>query len=222
MQGDTSVGTGFARVNLDALRRGWWIGVLAFCGTLLAAYRFTSLQTPVYRSTMKIVVGPDPGIADTQEILLEFGPSRCISWFGRSCSTYGDPGYKANGIIFHGNKGTIDYDGGGKYTVYDLANKPVKTVGGVDSTKVNLANSADPGLDDTHAQNFIEAIRGNASLTAPIEEGHCSTVLGQLGNIAHRVGRSVKTDPANGRILGDPEAAKLWTRDYAPGWEPTV
>lgn len=69
MPGDTSVGTGFARVNLDALRRGWWIGVLAFCGTLLAAHRFTSLQTPVYRSTMKIVVGPDPGIADTQEIL---------------------------------------------------------------------------------------------------------------------------------------------------------
>lgn len=159
---------------------------------------------------------------DTQEIQLEFGPNRGISWFGRSCSTFGAPGYKANGIIFYGNKGTIDYDGGGAYTVYDLANKPVKTMGGADSNKVNLANSADPGLDDTHAENFIEAIRGNASLTAPIDEGHCSTVLGQLGNIAHRVGRSLKTDPATGRILGDPEAARLWTREYTPGWEPTV
>jgi len=158
---------------------------------------------------------------DTQEIHLEFGPARGISWFGRSCSTYGEPGYKSNGIIFLGNKGTIDYDGGGTYTVYDLDNKPVKTVGG-SGPKANLANSADPGLDDRHAENFIEAIRGNAQLTAPIEEGHCSTVLGHLGNIAHRTGRSLKTDPATGRVQGDPEAAKLWNREYAPGWEPTV
>jgi predicted dehydrogenase len=159
---------------------------------------------------------------DTQEIQLEFGPGRGISWFGRSCSTYGAPGYKANGIIFHGNKGTVDYDGSGTYTVYDLDNKPVKTVGGASNRKVDLANSADPGLDDTHALNFVESIRGNAQLTAPIDQGRCSTVLAQLGNIAQRTGRSLSTDPANGHILGDAEAAKLWTREYAPGWEPTV
>ena len=159
---------------------------------------------------------------DTQEVQLEFGPGRGISWFGRSCSTYGAPGYKANGIIFHGNKGTVDYDGSGTYTVYDLDNKFVKTVGGASTRKVDLANSADPGLDDTHALNFVESIRGNAQLTAPIDQGHCSTVLAQLGNIAQRTGRSLSTDPANGHIIGDPEASKLWTREYAPGWEPTV
>lgn len=159
---------------------------------------------------------------DTQEIQLQYGDGRGITWFGRSCSTYGAPGYKANGIIFFGSKGTLDYDGGGKYTVYDLDNKVVKAVGGDDDRKVNLANSADPGLQENHAENFIESIRGNAKLTAPIDEGHCSTVLGQLGNIAHRVGRPLKTDPTNGHIIGDPEAAKLWTREYAPGWEPTV
>jgi predicted dehydrogenase len=160
---------------------------------------------------------------DTQEIQLEFGPGRGISWFGRSCSTYGAPGYKANGIVFFGSKGTIDYDGSGKYTVYDLDNKVVKTVGGGGGAKkADLTNSADPGLDDTHAQNFIESIRGNAKLNGPIEEGHCSTVLAQLGNIAQRTGRPLKTDPATGRILGDPEASKLWTREYAPGWAPTV
>jgi len=160
---------------------------------------------------------------DTQEIQLEFGPGRGISWFGRSCSTYGAPGYKANGIVFFGSKGTVDYDGSGKYVVYDLDNKVVKTVGGGAGTKkADLANSADPGLNDTHAPNFIEAIRGNAKLTAPIDQGHCSTVLAQLGNIAQRTGRPLKTDPANGRILGDPEASKLWTRAYEPGWAPTV
>jgi predicted dehydrogenase len=159
---------------------------------------------------------------DTQEIQLEFGSGLGISWFGRSCSTYGAPGYKANGIVFHGNKGTVDYDGSGKYVVYDLDNKVVKTVGGVSATKANLANGADPGLDDTHALNFIESIRGNTKLNAPIEQGYYSTVLGQLGNIAHRTSRSLKIDPANGHILGDSEAAKLWTREYEPGWAPTV
>jgi predicted dehydrogenase len=158
---------------------------------------------------------------DTQEIQLEFGSGHGISWFGRSCSNFGAPGYKANGIVFFGSKGTIDYDGTGTYIVYDLDNKAVKTIGG-GGKKADLANSADPGLNDTHAQNFLEAIRGNAKLTAPIDEGHISTVLGQLGNIAHRTGRALKTDPANGHILGDAEAAKLWTRDYAPGWAPTV
>lgn len=157
---------------------------------------------------------------DTQEIQLEFEGGRGISWFGRSCSTYGAPGYKANGIVFMGSNGTLDYDGSGSYTVYDLNNKPVKKVGGVQ--KANLANSADPGLDDTHAQNFVEAIREKTKLNAPIEEGHYSTLLGQLGNIAHRTGRSLKINPATGRILNDAEASKLWTREYAKGWEPTL
>jgi len=159
---------------------------------------------------------------DTQEIQLQFGPGRGISWFGRSCSTYGAPGYKANGIVFYGNQGTIDYDGGGTYTVYDLDNKPLKTVGEDPAKKANLANGADPGLNDTHALNFIESIRGNAKLNAPIAQGHNSTLLAQLGNTAQRTGRSLTTDPTNGHILGDPEAAKLWQREYEPGWEPTL
>ena len=124
--------------------------------------------------------------------------------------------------MFYGSKGTIDYDGGGSYSVYDLDNKLIRTVGGEGEKKTNLANSADPGLDDRHAENFINAIRGTAQLTAPIEQGHQSTLLAQLGNIAQRSGRALKIDPTNGHILDDPEAAKLWTRDYEPGWEPTV
>jgi predicted dehydrogenase len=159
---------------------------------------------------------------DTQEIQLEFGTGKGISWFGRSCSTYGSPGYKSNGIVFYGSKGTIDYDGSGNYTVYDLDNKPVKATGEDPAKKANLANGADPGLNDKHALNFVEAIRGKTKLNAPIDQGHNSTLLAQLGNIAQRTGRSLITDPTNGHILGDSEAVKLWQREYEPGWEPTV
>jgi predicted dehydrogenase len=159
---------------------------------------------------------------DTQEIQLEFGPGKGISWFGRSCGTYGKPGYKANGIVFFGSKGTIDYDGSGSYTIYDLDNNPVKTVGEDPSRKVNLANSADPGLNENHAENFVEAIRGNTQLTAPIDQGQISTLLAQLGNIAQRVGHELKIDPKNGTIIGDSAATQFWSRDYEPGWEPTA
>ena len=59
-------------------------------------------------------------------------------------------------------------------------------------------------------------------MNAPIEQGHNSTLLAQLGNIAQRVGHSLRTDPANGHILDDRKAAALWTREYASGWKPTV
>jgi hypothetical protein len=43
-----------------------------------------------------------------------------------------------------------------------------------------------------------------------------------ITNISQRCGRTLKTDPANGHILDDPDAMKLWTREYEPGWEPKV
>ncbi|MBI5382707.1 MAG: Gfo/Idh/MocA family oxidoreductase [Opitutae bacterium] len=158
---------------------------------------------------------------DTQEIQLEYGAGRGITWFGRSTNTFG-PGNKANGIVFFGSKGILDYDGSGGYTVYGLDNKPIKSVGVNEGKGVDLANSKDPGLKEDHAGNFVNAIRGTATLTAPISGGHCSTVLGQLGNIAQRVRRSLQIDPSNGHIIGDAEAATLWSREYQPGWEPTV
>jgi hypothetical protein len=43
-----------------------------------------------------------------------------------------------------------------------------------------------------------------------------------LGNIAWRVGRELHCDPANGHILKDSQAMKLWRRDYERGWAPVV
>lgn len=41
-----------------------------------------------------------------------------------------------------------------------------------------------------------------------------------LGNIAWRLGRSLRCDAKTGRILGDAEAMRLWGREYQKGWEP--
>jgi hypothetical protein len=43
-----------------------------------------------------------------------------------------------------------------------------------------------------------------------------------LGNIAYRTNRTLTCDPKDGRIQNDDEAMKHWSREYAPGWAPTV
>jgi hypothetical protein len=70
--------------------------------------------------------------------------------------------------------------------------------------------------------NFVEAIRGNEKINAPILEGHKSTLLPQLGNIAYRVGRALNCNAVNGHILNDKEAMNLWGREYEKGWNLVV
>ncbi|TWR30260.1 Gfo/Idh/MocA family oxidoreductase [Mucilaginibacter pallidiroseus] len=155
---------------------------------------------------------------DTQTIMVNFPNNTAISWEGRSCNGFNSEGV-GRGVVFYGDKGTIYYGGGNSYTVYDLDNKLVKEI--KDDTKVDPTNKVSPTemLDRVHLQNFINAIRGEEKLTQDIISGHKSTVIPQLGNVAQRVGRVLNLDPKNGHILNDKEAAKLWGREYAQGWD---
>jgi len=112
-------------------------------------------------------------------------------------------------------------DGNG-YTVYDLENKIVKEV--KDPEVIDARNLSSPAddLDGLHIQNFLSGISKGTKLISPIAEGHKSTLLCQLGNIALRSGNSLRTDPSNGHIIGDPVAQEYWTRKYQPGWEPVI
>jgi predicted dehydrogenase len=67
-----------------------------------------------------------------------------------------------------------------------------------------------------HFQNFAEAVRARDPklLHAEIEETHLSTALCHLGNIAYRLGRELRFDPARMQFPGDSEANKLLTREY--------
>jgi predicted dehydrogenase len=78
--------------------------------------------------------------------------------------------------------------------------------------------TADGKRDDgqAHFENFVECVRSRKAenLKAPLEDGHFSTTLCHLGNIAYRVGRSVKFDGAAERFEGDEEADRLLSRTY--------
>jgi predicted dehydrogenase len=149
----------------------------------------------------------DQETPDTHLVAFDFPDQKTIMWEGLSWSPLGNMN-DGFGVTIHGEKGSMAILGDG-YKIFDLGNKEIEAKGG-------------GGSDSVHVANFLDSIRTHKRPNADIEEAHKSTLLCHLGNIAHRVGRVLNTDPKNGHILADEEATKLWSREYRPGWEPKV
>ena len=71
---------------------------------------------------------------------------------------------------------------------------------------------------DNHYGNFVDCVRTRRKPNADIEEGHLSTALCHLGNIATRTGRTLRFDPEGETILDDPQAGAYLTREYRKHW----
>jgi predicted dehydrogenase len=105
------------------------------------------------------------------------------------------------GNTFYGSKGYLAIDGYGQYKTW-------------------LGRDQEPGPskteDGNNWANFIEAVRSRkqSDLNAPIEEGYMSTVLVHLANISYRLGRTLEFDAQNLTCKGDPEATRMFTRQY--------
>jgi predicted dehydrogenase len=160
---------------------------------------------------------------DTQVATYDFDGRKSMMWETRSCNGRTCEGL-ARGIVFYGENGSVQIDGNG-YTIFDQKNKVVKDVKeGAGEQDTSASSVLGPGarLDAYHLANFLNAIRTNTPPSAEIEHGHKSVLLCHLGNIAWKTGHALNCDPSNGHILNDPEAMKLWQREYEPGWEPKV
>lgn len=157
---------------------------------------------------------------DTQTTVWEFEEKKTITWQALSCNGMPTHG-KSTGTLVQGTKGSflLTYDG---YQLFDLEGKQIKEMTSfTPHSSTDLVGGSD-GLTAMHIGNFLRGIREGEKLTSPIEEGYKSVLLCQLGNIAQQVGRTIFTNPANGHIKDDPEAEKLWGRQYEAGWEPGV
>ena len=144
---------------------------------------------------------------DTQIGAFDFGV-KFISVEIKSTQPRGFEGSNS-GAAFYGTKGTL-VCGDSTYKMFDLKNEAVG------------ANEQSGRGDAGHVDNFLRAIRGDAALAAEIEEGHKSTLLCHLANIAWRTGSTVNLDPQTHRIIGNKDADTLWSREYRKGWEPKV
>ncbi len=158
---------------------------------------------------------------DTQVISMEFPNNIAMTWEGRSCNGRNVEG-SSGGLVFYGDSGALQIDGANSYKVFDLNNKLVKSVENDFAIKPLDKMSPSQTLDAIHLQNFLNAIRKGDSLHAGVLDGHKSTLLCQLGNIALRSGGALDINPKNGHIENNSKALKFWKREYQKGWEPTV
>ena len=158
---------------------------------------------------------------DTQVITIEFDNNTGMSWEGLSCNGRPIEGSTV-GVIFSGENGSLQINGGDEYYVYDLKGNLVKEVSS--KTDVDSRDASDPssGLDSVHIRNFLDAIRKGSQLNSDILSGHKSTLLVQLGNISQRTGTALDIDPSDGHIRNNPAASKLWSRQYEKGWKPKI
>jgi predicted dehydrogenase len=161
-----------------------------------------SLDAPTRISSMggKYVFDDDQETPDTQTATFDF-PGCTVVWEHRTWEKNG-PEKQSFGVILHGEKGTLLFDGSGWHIR--------------DGDEVKEPNG--PDMVKAHQKNFIDAIRGEATPAADIEEGHKSTRLCHLGNIAFRTGKVLTFDPKT-ETTGDPAADKLLGREYRKGFE---
>jgi len=142
-----------------------------------------------------------------------------ISWEGKSCQ--GMKFYdRDRGSIIMGTKATILVDRDG-YEIYDLKGNKVGVVrAGTTTSSADLVGR--DSMTDAHFANFIAGIRKGERLNSEVSVGNVAVTMLQLSNIAWEVNRELNLDTKNGRIKGDPEAMRMWGREYEKGWAPHV
>ena len=146
-------------------------------------------------------------------------PDKMISWEGKSCQgmkVYG----RDRGSVIHGTKGAVLVDREG-YEVYDWNGKKIDefTTGKENSSSDLLSRDS---MTDLHFENLINGIRTGEPLHSPIVIANVSVTILQLSNIAWIVNRELNLDTNTGHVLKDPEAMKMWSREYEKGWEVKV
>ena len=152
----------------------------------------------------------DQQTPDTLDAVFDFG-DRSIAWELQSWSSRGRDG-GSTGAEFLGETGTIAVDLKGSYTMFDEKGKPVP----------QKETEAGPPVPAPHMANFAACIRDGGKPNADVVDGHKSTLLCHLANIAYRTGQVLECDPATGKPKNSSEADALWSREYRPGWEPVV
>ncbi len=112
------------------------------------------------------------------------------------------------GVRFEGSEGWIHLDRG-KYQ----ANPASMWDSVIGSREIHLYENAN------HFRNFIDCVYSRREPIASCEVAHRSITIAHLGNIAMQLGRDLKWDPRQEKIVNDAEANKLLNRPYRAPWK---
>lgn len=156
---------------------------------------------------------------NTQTSVFEYADGKILEFETRGRYTNGEAPLGVRiGNIFYGTEGWLEVNGS-SWNAYReregkaFAGSNLETEGAEqDGASVYRAAPQSAG----HYANFIESVRsGNSGeLNCDILEGHMSSVLPHLGNIAYRVGDTLEFNGEFEKFLNMQEANMLLTRKY--------
>jgi len=148
----------------------------------------------------------DQEIPNLQTATFEYEDGTHMELEVRSLYTNPEFGSKS-ACFFYGSEGWM-YLGGGEFkTYFGRKDEPGPSLSSKDLPPVK------PELKDIdpHFTNFIDCVRSRRwqDLNADILEGHMSTTMMHLGNIAYRTGRTLVFNPTAEKFVNDDDANEL-------------
>jgi predicted dehydrogenase len=184
----------------------------------IARWGLSKNEHPVSVSSIGGYFGPEASqeTPDTHTSMFEYADGVLFEFATRGQAT-NDEGTQRIGNLFYGTKGWVWIDGDGRKWQSYMGRSNEKGPG---SEAPPAQGGSDPNVltsqEGAHYANFVDAIRKNDEkvLTCGIEDGHLSSALAHMANIAYRVGRKLKFDGKTEKFVGDAEADKLLTREY--------
>ncbi len=156
---------------------------------------------------------------NTQTSVFEYGDGKILEFETRGRYTNGEAntGVKI-GNLFYGTEGWMEINGSSWKAYREREEEPFAGSG---MEAEGAAVGGDPSFraapgSGGHNVNFIDAVRSGDHhvLNCDILEGHMSSVLPHLGNIAYRVGETLEFNGEFEKFIDNQEANMLLTRKY--------
>ena len=149
----------------------------------------------------------DQEIPNLQTAMFRYDDGTFIQMEVRSLFTNAEAGLKS-GSFFYGSEGWMQLGHTEFKTFFGTKDEP-----GPSMSSDDLVPKFE-GLDVPHFTNFIDCMRSRRwqDLNADILEGHLSTSMAHIGNIAYRTGRKLKFNPTAEKFIDDDDANSYLTR----------
>jgi predicted dehydrogenase len=172
---------------------------------------------------------------DTQDMLFDLG-RYSVAFVMREAALGERPAF---GLTFHGTRGSLGIDRRGFRVTADAGLPPVNSIPGVkdghpaggpraepltgreaprtQAVEDATGNSAEQYLG--HMREFLDCVKSRHVPTSDLASAQRTAVACHLGNLAMRLGRSLRWDGATQSVSGDAEANARLVRPYRAPWD---
>jgi predicted dehydrogenase len=163
----------------------------------------------------------DQETPNIQHIDFEYGDGTIMQFEVRGLGTNPEGGIRIGNLVY-GSKGWVkaDNEDAGESRAYfsDVSIQP-SGYSAYEEEEGPVFSDEDPATADSvvnHFGNFIDCVRSRRwqDLHAEILEGHLSSTLCHLGNIACRLGRTLSFDPGTETFIDDSQADAYLGKEY--------